>query len=319
MREVPKSPRLGIIIPVYNEQEVLPALLERLNSLVLGLPLSILFVDDGSTDRTLAMLQEACKRDARLACLSFSRNFGQQAALVAGLRYVRGDVVAVLDADLQDPPELLNEFLAKWREGYDVVYGIRKNRKEHWALRAAYKSFYWLLSRVSSIHLPRDAGDFALIDRKVVDTLNTLSERNRFNRGLRGWVGFRQVGVPYDRPARQAGRTKYNLTRLCNVAIDGLLSFSAVPLRISGWLGAAAALLGFGFLVYILALFVLRQPLPDGWASTIVVILFLGGIQLIVLGIIGEYLGRISEEVKRRPHFVAQSRLGWLSESEDDA
>jgi len=306
------NPVLGLVIPLYNEEEVLPQLLDTLRELDLGIPLSILFVDDGSKDRTLEMLRSACEVDSRMACLSFSRNFGHQTAVSAGLQYVRGDIVAVLDGDLQDPPTLLRDFTDKWREGFDVVYGIRRNRKEPWMLRASYKAFYWLLNKMSKTGIPRDAGDFALMDRRVVDTINAMPEHNRFVRGLRSWAGFRQVGVPYERPARQAGKTSYNTRRLVRLALDGLLSFSSIPLRVSSWSGAIAALIGFIYLLYILVVYIAGRTLPPGWASLIVIVLFLGGLQLVVLGIIGEYLGRIFDEVKRRPHFVAQTTLGWL-------
>ena len=313
----PSAPELGLVVPVHNEESVLPQLLDTLRHLNLGVPLAVLFVDDGSTDRTLAILQEACSQDARMACLSFSRNFGHQTAVSAGLQQVRGDLVAVLDADLQDPPDLLGSFIEKWREGYDVVYGIRRNRKEAWALRTAFWLFYRLLSKVATISIPRDAGDFALMDRRVVDAINAMPEHNRFVRGLRSWTGFSQIGIPYARPARKAGKSSYNTRRLTRLALDGLLSFSSVPLRISSWSGAAAALVGFAYLLYIVALYALGETLPPGWASLIVIVLFLGGIQLMVLGIIGEYLSRIFDEVKRRPHFVAQAKLGWLADADD--
>ena len=312
----PATPTLGLLFPAYNEEPVLPALLKILGDLDLGVPHRVLFVDDGSTDRTLAILQEACRKDSRLACVSFSRNFGKEAAVAAGFQMIQGDIVAVLDADLQDPLELLRDFIEKWREGYDVVYGIRQNRKEGLALRAAYKTFYWLLSKVSSIDIPRDAGDFALMDRRVVDAITALPERNRFMRGLRGWVGFRQIGVPYSRPARHAGVTHFNFRRLSRLAIDGLISFSSVPLQISSWAGGIMALVGFAYLLYIVVLYLTGAPMPPGWASIIVLVLLLGGIQLLVLGIIGTYLSRIFEEIKRRPHFVTQSAHGWLTRTE---
>ena len=311
------NPTLGLIFPLYNEEEVLPRLIAVLTDLDLGVPLSILFVDDGSSDRTLTMLQEACANDSRMACISLSRNFGQQAAITAALRHVRGDMVAILDGDLQDPPSLLVDFISKWREGYDVVNGIRARRQGPVLLRAAYKSFYWLFSKVSNIQVHRDVGDFALLDRRVVNALNAMGERNRLLRGLRSWVGFKQVGIPYHRPARTAGTTSYNTRRLVSMALDAILSFSTVPLRLASWTGATAALLGFVFLLFILGDYAFGSELPpDGWASTTVIVLFLGGIQLIVLGIIGEYLGRMFEEVKQRPHYFTQKKLGWVKEEE---
>ena len=307
-------PGICLVFPCYNEEEVLPDLLRTLRALDLGIPTRFLFIDDGSTDGTLQLLQAACQSDHQMAYLSFSRNFGHQVAVSAGLKYARGDLVAVLDADLQDPPELLNQFIAKWRDGYDVVYGIRTNRKEPWFLRVCYNSFYHLLSKTANIRIPRDAGDFALMDRKVVDVINSLPEHNRFVRGLRGWVGFQQVGIKYARPARHAGRPSYNMKRLTRLALDGLLSFSSAPLRLSAWLGAGAAFLGFCYLVYALSVFLSGKDLPEGWTSTVVLILFLGGVQLMVLGILGEYLGRIFDEVKGRPHYVMNECAGWLTE-----
>jgi len=311
------EPEICLIIPCYNEQEVLPDLLGVLKSLDLGISIRFLFIDDGSEDKTLPILQDACKSDHRMAYLSFSRNFGHQVAVSAGLRHAKGDLVAVLDADLQDPPELLKRFIDKWREGYDVVYGIRSNRKESWFLRLCYRTFYRLLERTANIQIPRDAGDFALMDRKVVNVLNVLPEHNRFVRGLRGWVGFKQTGIKYARPARYAGKPSYNMKRLTRLALDGLLSFSSAPLRLSAWLGLGAAVLGFFYLAYALIVFIVGKDLPEGWTSTVVLILFLGGVQLIVLGILGEYLGRIFEEVKGRPHYVLNEHAGWIKDIDE--
>lgn len=311
------QPELGLVIPCLNEEEVLPELLGVLDSLDIGAPVRVLFVDDGSTDGTLSILQDACKRDARYACLSFSRNFGHQEAVSAGLRHVRGDIVAVLDADLQDPPSVLGEFLQQWRNGYDVVYGVRTNRKESLPLRLAYRIFYRLLKWTANIHIPLDAGDFALMDRRVVDVINAMPEHNRFIRGLRGWAGFRQVGVMYERQMRRAGTPGYTFRKLTRLALDGLMSFSAVPLRLSGWLGIFAAFLGFCYLAYALIGYFIGVEIPRGWTSTIVIVLFLGGIQLMVLGILGDYIGRIFDEVKNRPHYVPQAVFGWLDEEEN--
>ncbi len=272
----------------------------------------ILFIDDGSEDNTLSILKQACDSDHRMACISLSRNFGHQIAVGAGLRHAIGDLIAVLDADLQDPPELLSQFISQWREGFDVVYGIRANRKVSWFLRACYSNYYRLLNRTANIHIPRDAGDFALMDRKVVNVLTSLPEQRQFVRGLRGWVGFKQIGIKYARPARHAGKPSYNMKRLTRLALDGLLSFSSAPLRLSTWLGVGAAFLGFCYLLYALIVFMSGKDIPEGWTSTVVLILFLGGIQLIVLGILGEYLGRIFEEVKGRPHYLVNEHAGWV-------
>ena len=315
MTERKANPELGLIIPCYNEEDVLPDLLDELNKLDQALPgpVYFLFVDDGSTDATAAILTDLCNRDERFACLSFSRNFGHQDAVSAGLQHARGDLVTVLDADLQDPPSVIPAFVEKWREGYDVVYGVRANRKESLPLRLAYRLFYRILKKIANIEVPLDAGDFALMDRRVVDVINRMPEHNRFIRGLRGWVGFRQTGVRYERQSRRSGTSKYSVGRLIKLALDGLVSFSAVPLRLASWFGAMAALLGFCYLAYALVCWIIGSTLPPGWTSTIVTILFLGGVQLMVLGILGDYIGRIFDEVKNRPHYVHRAKVGWLA------
>ena len=306
-----EEPTLGIVIPVHNEEPVLPYLLRVLRSLDFGVPTRVLFVDDGSKDKSLEVLLEACQQNEHYACLSLSRNFGHQVAVTAGLRHCRGDIVVVLDADLQDPPKLIVEFIQKWREGYDIVYGIRTDRKESRVLKIAYWAFYRLLSSIANVSIPRDAGMFALMDRRVVNVINTMPEHRRWLPGLRSWAGFEQFGIEYPRPARQAGRTNYNTRRLMAVAFDAFFSFSSLPLKVASWAGVTAALLGFGYMLFALYAKVTGQAL-EGWTSIIIVILLLGGLQLIVLGIIGEYMSRISDDVKRRPVFVARGMYGWL-------
>jgi polyisoprenyl-phosphate glycosyltransferase len=310
------NPEVGLIIPCYNEESVLPSMLDRLNDVFSRWSYTpyVLFVDDGSADRTYELLQTACREDARFACLRFSRNFGHQIAVSAGLKHIRGDVVCVLDADLQDPPEFLEDMINKWKEGYDVVYGIRQKRKEALLLRMAYSLFYRLLKRIANIDIPLDAGDFSLMDRRVVDRINDMPEHNRFIRGLRGWVGYRQIGIPYERAGRQAGAPKYNVRRLLQLALDGLISFSSVPLRVATWVGAMASVLGFFLIVWALYSKFVYGITPSGWTSLAVMMLFFGGIQLIVLGIIGEYVGRIFDEVKNRPHFLVENMCGWLQD-----
>ncbi len=305
---------VGLIVPCYNEEEVIPKLLERLEHLSKEwpYPVKVLFVDDGSRDRTGELLRGACEKNPNMAYLALSRNFGHQTAVTAGLAHAPGDVVAVIDADLQDPPEFILEMIEKWREGYDVVYGVRKNRKESPILRAAYAGFYRLLKKIANIDLPLDSGDFSLMDRKVVDYINAMPEHNRFIRGLRGWVGFKQIGLPYERQARQAGTPKYNLFRLSNLAMNGLISFSSVPLKLASWLGVFASFLGFLLLLWALISGLIQGKTPPGWASLAFIVLLFGGIQLIVLGIIGEYISRIFDEVKRRPHFIVEDAVGWV-------
>ena len=314
-------PEVGLVVPCYNEEAVVPLLLERIEVLIRewNVPLYVLFVDDGSRDRTPELLAAACERNPRLACLRLSRNFGHQTAVTAGLAHARGDVVAIIDADLQDPPEFILEMLAKWREGYDVVYGVRENRKESAVLRGAYALFYRILKRIANVDIPLDAGDFSLMDRRVVDHLNAMPEHNRFIRGLRGWVGFRQLGLPYSRDARQAGAPKYNFGRLLNLAMNGLISFSSVPLQVASWMGALSSLLGFILMLWAIFSGLIHGKTPPGWASLAVIILLFGGMQLIVLGIIGEYISRIFDEVKRRPHFVVADWAGWAKPAARDA
>ncbi len=321
MNERKAKPTLGIVIPCFNEQDVLPQLLRELAALADAQPFPLLFllVDDGSTDRTFVLISEAAARDSRFACLRFSRNFGHQTAVSAGLRHVQGDVIGVIDADLQDPPAVLIAMLSKWREGYDVVYGVRTNRKEGFLLKAAYAIFYRLLKRIANVEIPLDAGDFSLMDRRVVDCLKQLPEHSPFVRGLRGWVGFRQVGFPYERQARAAGEPKYNFGKLLNLAIQGFVSFSSVPLRLATWIGVMASLVGFILMVWALASALLLDKIPPGWASLAVMVLFFGGVQMVMLGIIGEYVGRIFEEVKNRPHFVIGATAGWVSASANSA
>jgi polyisoprenyl-phosphate glycosyltransferase len=269
-----------------------------------GGPHEIVLVDDGSRDRTLEMLEEAAAKDHRLVIVALSRNFGHQAAISAALDHVTGDVTIVMDADLQDPPEVVPEFLAKYNEGYDVVYAKRANRKEAAWLRACYHLFYRLLSRMSKLHLPLDAGDFALLSRRVVDQLRDLPERHRYLRGLRAWVGFQQIGITVNRAERYGGTSKYSLTKLMGLAFDGIFSFSTVPLRAATLVGALGVLLSSLFAVYqVFAKFFLSQQ-PRGFTATLVVITFLSGVNLFFLGVIGEYVGRVYEQVKARPVYV---------------
>jgi dolichol-phosphate mannosyltransferase len=310
----PEAPSLGLVIPCYNEEQVVPALLAELDRFAASWPgeLRILFVDDGSRDRTFDLLCAACAADERKACLRFSRNFGHQTAVSAGLKNIQGDVVAVLDADLQDPIDLIPSMVEKWRQGYDVVYGVRQKRKENWLLRVAYRSFYRILTSMADITLPLDAGDFSLMDRRVVDEINRMPEHNRYVRGLRGWVGFRQTGIPYDRPARAGGEPKYNLRRLLRLAVDGLISFSSAPLRMAIWFGTLSASSGVLFLLYAIYSKFFRDQTPTGWTSLVILFLFFGGIQLLLLGVVGEYVARIFDEVKNRPHYIERARRGWL-------
>ena len=301
-------PMLSIVIPVLNEEENLTTLHSRLTDTLTeqGLDYEIVLVDDGSQDQSPALLRRMEEADPRVFVVEFARNFGHQVAISAGLEHCRGRVVCIMDADLQDPPEVLHKFLAKWQEGWEVVYAIRTARKEWWGKRLAYASFYRLLQRVANIKIPLDAGDFCVMDRKVVDLLVRMPERNRFVRGIRSWVGFKQIGVPYERQARHAGSPKYTFRKLVYLALDGLISFSHMPLRIITVMGFTVSLLSF-----LVALFYLVKKFTfgigvAGFTTLVVSIFFLAGIQLITIGVIGEYIGRISDEVKRRPLYVAR-------------
>jgi glycosyltransferase involved in cell wall biosynthesis len=300
------SPTLSIVIPVFNEQENLPQLYSRLIQVLekTGLDYEIVFVDDGSRDDSLKLLHYIASRDEDVVVIELARNFGHQVAISAGIDNAGGRGVIIMDADLQDPPEILPEFIEKWREGHDVVYAIRTNRKEGWLKRSAYSVFYRLLQRIASIEIPLDAGDFCIMDRKVVDILVDMPERNRFVRGIRSWVGLDQVGVTYTREARYAGTPKFTFSRLLFLAMDGLISFSYIPLRMISLLGFGVSLisilLAIGYTIQKLT----RGLSPPGFATTVVAIFFLAGIQLVTIGVIGEYVGRIFEEVKRRPLYV---------------
>ncbi len=305
---------ISIVIPLYNEEENVPHLYSRLTEAapLWKEPYEIIFVDDGSYDQTLSLLQNLCKKDKQIKTIRLSRNFGHQAAISAGIRQAKGDAVVIMDGDLQDPPEELPRFLDKWREGYQVVYAIRKNRKEPFFKKIAYKLFYRLLGMISNISIPLDSGDFCVMDRKVVQVLNNdMTEHSRFVRGLRAYAGFRQAGVEYERAERAAGEVKYTFRKLLKLALDGLLDFSTFPLRIATYLGFLIAIpsffVGLFFVIHRIFDFkFLGHSATDtpGLASLAVGVFFLGGVIMIMLGVIGEYIGRIYFEVKKRPFYI---------------
>ena len=307
---------ISIVIPILNEQENLNQLKERL---IQASPLwnedfEIILVDDGSNDKSLEIMKSFSSNDNRFRIIKLSRNFGHQAAISAGIKMSKGDAVIVMDGDLQDPPEELPRFLKKWREGFHVVYAIRKNRKEAWYKKIAYKVFYRLLSKISDIEIPLDSGDFCVMDRKVVDILNDkILEQNRFVRGLRAYAGFKQIGVEYDRAERAAGQVKYTFKKLLQLALNGLFDFSAFPLRLATYLGLIVSFFSFFsgifFLIHRIFDFKIFGHSPadvPGIASLALGVFFLGGVTLLVLGIIGEYLGRIYFEVKKRPFYIIE-------------
>lgn len=303
-------PTLGLVVPVFNEEQILEQLYHRTSQAIasLGIPVVVCLVDDGSRDRSLEIIRGICARDPRFRYLSFSRNFGHQTAVLAGLRELDADVYVVMDGDLQDPPELIPELLQRWRAGYEVVYCVRRTRREGFLKRWAYRAFYRMLRAVSYLQIPLDTGDFCLMDRVVVQHLRNMPEHNPFIRGLRTWIGFRQTAHHYDRDARAGGTPKYTFTKLVGLAYDGLISFSFVPLRLATKLGVGVSLLSFAATCgLILTKLVFGLPLA-GWTSTVVLILFMGGIQLLTLGIIGEYIGRIFDEVKARPLYIIKEQ-----------
>lgn len=311
------EPRLSAVIPVYNEQANLPTLLatlvpqlERFGSY------EIVFVDDGSQDSSAAIILQARDANPSIKLLQLSRNFGHQAALTAGVQHAGGAAVVLMDADLQDPPELLARFVEMWEAGNDVVYAVRTKRKEGALKRLAYWAYYRGLRRLADLEMPLDAGDFCLMDRKVVDALVALPERSRYLRGLRTWVGFRQIGVTYDRPARFAGEAKYTLRALIRLGLSGVLAFSSVPLRLASYLGFLTAGCGVLYMLAAVASRFFSGEVPDGWTSIIAIVLIIGGAQLIVTGVLGEYLSKVYDETKHRPVFLVGSAHGLLSGQE---
>lgn len=312
------NPKYSLVIPVYNEETTLPELYRRLSAVMEQLreATEVIFVNDGSRDRTLTMLRDLRQDDPRICYLNFARNFGHQVAVTAGLNFVRGEAIIVLDADLQDPPELIPVLTDKWQQGYKVVYAQRiKRHQENWFKRLPAYLFYRLLRRLADVDIPLDTGDFCLMDRQVVDVLNTMPERNRYIRGLRAWVGLPQTSVPYERDPRFAGEVKYTFRKSLSLAGNGLVSFSRIPLRLSTYVGLLAAVVAVGMGVLVLYW---RIVAPDsrltGLATIMIAIFFLGAVQLVSIGILGEYVGRIYEEVKGRPLYVLSEVAGFTDE-----
>lgn len=311
---------ISVVIPVYNESECIPVLHERLIAAARSWKedFECIFVDDGSQDGSLELLLEITKKDKRFRVLSFTRNFGHQSAVTAGLCYASGDIVAVMDADLQDPPEELGGFIEKCREGYDVVYAVRTHRKEGPFKRWSYWLYYRFLKSFASVDIALDSGDFCVMSRRVVDAMNELPERNRFVRGLRTWVGYQQTGLSYERGSREAGKPKYTFGSLMNLALDGLVNFSFKPLRVLAITGFAI-----GGLSFLVAFIVFLQYITDttiwgynprqaqGWTSLILAIFFLSGTQLVGMGILGEYIGRLFEETKGRPMYLVKEQVNF--------
>jgi len=300
--------KISVIVPVYNEEANLPLLRERLSGVLAGLAgedWEILFVNDGSRDGSMGLLRQFAREDARLRYVNFSRNFGHQIAVWAGLDRARGQAIAIIDADLQDPPEVIGDLYAKMQEGFEVVYARRRRREGESAMKlVTARAFYRILASITSVEIPVDTGDFRIVDRKVVEVLRKMGEHNKFIRGQIAWIGFRQTYVEYDRQSRHGGTTGYTYSKMLRFALDGITSFSDFPLKLASFIGFFVA--GIAFIIGLYALysrFVLNDYVP-GWASLMLTVLFLGGVQLFSLGIIGEYLSRISTDVKNRPLYV---------------
>jgi len=310
-------PQYSLIIPVFNEEKSIPELYRRIQAVMASLDASVelILVNDGSSDRTLEMLRELQAQDSRVCYLSFARNFGHQVAVSAGLNYARGLVVVIMDADLQDPPELIPEMIDRWRQGYHVVYAQRTRRhKEKWSKRLTAYVFYRVLKQLADVDIPTDTGDFCLLDRLVVNVLNEMPERDRYLRGLRSWVGFRQTAVYYERDPRFAGEVKYTFGKYLGLAVNGLVSFSKIPLRLSTYVGLLASIASV-FMAALILYWRLQTPASPltGFATIMIAIFFLGAVQLVSIGILGEYVGRIYEQVKGRPLYILSEVAGFNS------
>jgi polyisoprenyl-phosphate glycosyltransferase len=314
-----ETPLISVIVPVYNEEKVLPATCARLRTVLkaLGAPYEVLFVDDGSRDRTLDLLRRVAAEDPSVRVLALSRNFGQQIAITAGLEHCSGRTALLIDGDLQDPPELIPDMLALWRQGWDVVYGKRTSRTgEKATKKTTSRIFYRLLRWVTDQDIPVDTGDFRLMDRKVVDALVSMKEQSKFYRGMVSWVGFRQTPLEFVREARAAGKTKFTWRRMVKLAVDGIVSFSIKPLRIATWLGTVVSVGSFAGLIWVLVRTLTGSETAPGWASLAVIDLFFSGVVLILIGVLGEYIGRIFEQSRARPLYFLQERIGFGPKSD---
>ncbi|MBT2576325.1 glycosyltransferase family 2 protein [Bacillus sp. ISL-8] len=303
---------ISVVVPMYFEEEVAQECYNRLKSVMLqnNINYEFVFVNDGSTDRTMEILSEIAANDYRTKIVNFARNFGHQVAVTAGIAAAKGDAIVIIDADLQDPPEVIPELIAKWEEGYEVVYAKRKQRKgETWFKILTAKYFYKFLNYMSDIDIPKDTGDFRIIDRKVADVFNQMTERNRFIRGMMSWVGFRQAYVEYERDERFAGETKYPLKKMIKFASDGIIAFSTKPLRIVMSLGLLSVLISIAVLLYTITVKIIGNDTQTGWASIMVAITFFSGIQLLGLGIVGQYIARIYDESKNRPIYIVKETI----------
>ena len=320
MKEIVK--KVSVVIPMYYEEEVANQCYEKVSNVLKSLgdkyDYEIIFVNDGSKDKTLEILENIAKDDKRAKIISFSRNFGHQAAVTAGLKEVSGDAIVIIDADLQDPPELIPQMLELWEQGNEVIYGKRKTRKGESAFKLlTAKMFYKTLNALSDVEIPKDTGDFRLVDRKVVDVINSLPEHNKFLRGLFSWVGFKQEAYEYERQERYAGKTKYPLKKMLKLASDGIISFSTKPLKLVGALGIVSIVISIVLLIYALISYIFKlNQLSAGWTSIIVAVTFFAGVQLLSLWIISEYIGRIYDESKGRPQYIVDKKINFNSDNQ---
>ena len=306
------QPQINIVVPLYNEENVFDELVNRLQKIINNSQLSIevILVDDGSSDKTPYKMRELSLKNGKFQSIFLSRNFGHQLALSAGLKYVNSsEAVLIIDGDLQDPPELLDEFYSYYKKGYDVVYAIRKKRKESFFKKLAYKWFYKLLKKISYIDIPLDAGDFSLISIKIVSQLNQMKEESRFLRGMRSWIGFKQIGVDYEREERRGGETKYSISKLVRLAFNGIFNFSEYPIRIISNLGLTIIIASFGYFLFVVFKKIFYGDVPQGFTALLFIIILFGGIQLLAIGLIGEYVIRIFFQVKNRPLYILRERI----------
>lgn len=312
------TPVYSLVVPVYNEEAVLPLLLRRLDMLLDSLdgPAEAIFVDDGSRDTSPILCEAKARMDKRYRFLKLSRNFGHQVAISTGMDHARGEAVIVMDADLQDPPEVVLDMVAKWKEGFEIVYAERLSREGESRFKLATADlFYRLIGRLSDIEIPRNVGDFRLVDRKALDVFLAMPERDRFVRGMFAWVGFRQAVVQFHRPARAAGETKYSLTKMLRLAMNGVVSFSDAPLRLALWAGALVSGLAILYGLWVIVMWMANANFERGWSSIVVLTAFLGGANMLMTGIMGVYVGRIYSEVKRRPLYVVSRAVGFEAEA----
>ncbi len=307
-------PVYSLVVPIFNEEAVLPVLLRRLDGLLPRLdgPAEVIFVDDGSTDTSPIVLEARARADNRFRLLRLSRNFGQQVAMTSGMARARGQAIVIMDADLQDPPEIMLDMIAKWREGFEIVYAQRLSRDGESPFKLVTANlFYRVMGKLSDVDLPQNVGDFRLVDRKALDSFLAMPERDRFVRGMFSWIGFRQTVVQFHRPARAAGETKYSLAKMLRLAASGLVSFSDAPLRAALWAGVAVCGLAAAYALFVVAAYLAGAHLERGWSSIIVVMTFLGGANMLMTGVLGVYIGRIHSEVKRRPLYFVDRAIGF--------